>query len=142
MVKAADNIDAHIGGRVRLRRMMSGISQEQLGEALGVTFQQIQKYEKGLNRIGAGRLYRIAQILDVAVEYFYDGLPHLNGEASLKNGASIDPGADQASAEVMSFLASPEGYSLSRAFTRIEDAPTRRRLVELVRTIADAGTPG
>lgn len=139
MAKAADDIDAHIGSRVRLRRMTVSVSQESLGEALGVTFQQIQKYEKGLNRIGAGRLYRIARILDVPVAYFYEGLPELNGAASL-NGLKISAEADERSAEVMSFLTSPEGYSLSSAFARIEDAPTRRRLVDLIRTIACAGS--
>ena len=138
MAKAADDIDAHIGSRVRLRRMMVNVSQESLGEALGVTFQQIQKYEKGLNRIGAGRLYRIAQILDVPVSYFYEGLPELNGSASL-NGLKISEEVDERGVEVMNFLTSPEGYSLSSAFSRIEDAPTRRRLVELIRTIAGAG---
>jgi transcriptional regulator with XRE-family HTH domain len=114
---------------------MVGVSQEHLGEALGVTFQQIQKYEKGLNRIGAGRLYRIGQILKVPVSFFYEGLPHLNG-AIAKN--DVAKKADQESTIVMDFLSTPEGYSLSRAFTRIDDAPTRRRLVELVRTIAEA----
>lgn len=118
---------------------MVGVSQEHLGEALGVTFQQVQKYEKGLNRIGAGRLYRIGQVLRVPISYFYEGLPHLNGAAA---GMSKTVGAevDRESAEVMSFLSTPEGYSLSRAFTRIGDGPTRRRLVELVRTIAEANS--
>ena len=135
MDKTADSIDAHIGGRVRLRRMTMGVSQERLGAALGVTFQQVQKYEKGLNRIGAGRLYRISRILEVPVAYFYEGLPHLNGAAAAESAGHE---ADRESAEILSFLSTPEGYSLSRAFTRIEDGATRRRLVELVRTIAEA----
>lgn len=139
MAKSADSIDAHIGSRVRLRRVMVGVSQEQLGEALGVTFQQIQKYEKGLNRIGAGRLYRVAQILKVEVGFFYEGLPHLNGSAAL-NGLEVSIEADEETAALMSFLSTPEGNSLSRAFTRIDDGPTRRRLVDLVRTIAEAKT--
>lgn len=137
MAKSADSIDAHIGGRVRLRRMMVSVSQEQLGDALGVTFQQIQKYEKGLNRIGAGRLYRLAQILKVEVGFFYEGLPHLNGSAAL-NGLEVSIEADKETVALMSFLSTPEGNSLSRAFTRIGDGATRRRLVDLVRTIADA----
>ena len=111
------------------------MSQEQLGAALGVTFQQVQKYEKGLNRIGAGRLYRISQILGAPVSHFYEGLPHLNGAAAQAQDALDD--ADRESAEILSFLATPEGYSLTRAFSRIEDGPTRRRLLDLVRTLAD-----
>ena len=135
MVKAADDVDAHIGSRVRLRRVMVGVSQEQLGEALGITFQQIQKYEKGLNRIGAGRLYRISQVLKAPVSYFFEGLPHLNGSST---SIEICEVAEEEGRIVMDFLATQEGYALSRAFSRISDTATRRRLVELVRTIADA----
>ena len=135
MVKAADKIDAHIGGRVRLRRMAVGMSQEQLGAALGVTFQQVQKYEKGLNRIGAGRLYRISQVLGVPVAHFYEGLPHTNGAAPPSRTASAE--ADRESAEILNFLSTQEGYSLTRAFARIEDGATRRRLLDLVRTLAE-----
>jgi len=131
MSKIADGVDAHIGGRVRMRRMILGMSQEMLGEALGLTFQQVQKYEKGLNRIGAGRLYRIAQALGVNVECFYEGLP-ANGTV---NGAAE---ADRRDAQIMAFLSTSEGYSLSSAFARIEDGATRKRLVELVRTIAQS----
>ena len=128
-MKAADDIDAHVGSRVRLRRMTLNVSQEQLGDALGLTFQQIQKYEKGQNRIGAGRLYRIARILSVPVEFFYEGLPVPD------NTASNDETAVQ-HAEIQKFLASPDGHALSKAFLRIADAATRRRLVDLVNTIA------
>ena len=130
MIKTADNIDAHIGSRVRLRRLTAGMSQEQLGAALGVTFQQVQKYEKGTNRIGAGRLYRISRILEVPVSYFYEGLSHANGAHAADDGPN---GGD-----IIDFLSTPEGYALNRAFTRIGDGPTRRRLVDLVRTIAEA----
>ncbi len=129
MAKSPDDVDAHIGGRVRLRRMMIGVSQEQLGVALGLTFQQIQKYEKGLNRIGAGRLYRIARILSVPVEFFFEGLPDTTQ-------AEEPSDAVRRSAEIQSFLATPEGYALSTAFVRIPDVSTRRRLVDLVGTIA------
>lgn len=131
MNKVVDGIDIHIGNRLRMRRMLLGMSQEMLGEALGLTFQQIQKYEKGLNRIGAGRLYRIAQVLGVGIEYFYDGLP-VDGEIA---GAAE---ADRRDAEITAFLSTPEGYSLSSAFSRIADGATRRRLVQLVRTLAEA----
>ena len=82
---ATNPIDAHVGKRLRLRRTLTGMSQERLGKTIGLTFQQVQKYEKGINRIGAGRLYDLAQILDVPVSYFYDDLP--NGQA-IKSDAS------------------------------------------------------
>ncbi|HUF56512.1 MAG TPA: helix-turn-helix transcriptional regulator [Thermohalobaculum sp.] len=132
MIKTADDIDAHIGSRVRLRRLTSGISQEQLGAALGVTFQQVQKYEKGTNRIGAGRLYRISRILGVPVSWFYEGLCQTNG------ASHVGVAADRNGAEITDFISTPEGYALNRAFSRIEHGATRRRLVDLVRTIAEA----
>lgn len=128
-MKAADDIDAHVGNRVRMRRMTLSISQEQLGEALGLTFQQIQKYEKGQNRIGAGRLFKISQILSVPVEFFYDGLP-------AAGASKEDEEAARHSAEVQRFLASPEGHALSAAFLKISCGATRRRIVDLVNTIA------
>lgn len=128
-MKAADDIDAHVGNRVRMRRMTLSISQEQLGEALGLTFQQIQKYEKGQNRIGAGRLFKIAQILSVPVEFFYEGLPSTIS-------SNEDQEAIERNAEVQRFLASPEGHALSAAFLKISCGATRRRIVDLVNTIA------
>lgn len=128
-MKAADDIDAHVGSRVRLRRITLNISQEQLGEALGLTFQQIQKYEKGQNRIGAGRLYKISHILSVPVEFFYEGLP-VAGQSSPNDRAAMR------SAEIQQFLASAEGHALSHAFLKIPDNATRRRIVDLVNTIA------
>ncbi|MEM7211088.1 MAG: helix-turn-helix transcriptional regulator [Pseudomonadota bacterium] len=109
--------------------MTLGISQEQLGASLGLTFQQIQKYEKGQNRIGAGRLFRIAQILTVPVQFFYEGLPSGHEEADGEEVA-------RRTASVQAFLASSEGHALSMAFLKIEDVPTRRRIVDLVSTIA------
>lgn len=128
-VRAADDVDAYVGGRVRLRRMALGISQEQLGDALGLTFQQVQKYEKGQNRIGAGRLYRISQILSAPIEYFYEGLPSFE---------ETDPSrqATERQNEVQQILASPEVYAMAMAFLRIEDKATRRRLIDLVTTIS------
>lgn len=132
MSKAADSVDAHIGARVRMRRQMMSMSQEQLGEALGLTFQQVQKYEKGLNRIGAGRLYRIAQALQVQISFFFEGLPDPDAAEGARGEISPEKTA------VMAFVSSAEGYSLSAAFSRIEDPSTRRRLVDLVRTIAQS----
>ncbi len=128
-VKTADDIDAYIGSRVRLRRMTIGVSQEQLGDALGLTFQQVQKYEKGQNRIGAGRLYRIAQILSTPVGYFYEGLP--------PTADQLDPElVVERSADLQAFIASSDGHALSLAFQKIADPATRKRIVELVGTIA------
>lgn len=128
MPKNPDPIDVHVGARLRYRRMSVGMSQEALGERLGVTFQQIQKYEKGLNRIGAGRLYQIARVLGVSIGFFFEDLAE-NGRAPEDDGASP-----------MTFLSSPEGLQLNLAFSRITDGPTRRKVVELVRALAgDAG---
>ncbi len=129
-LKGADNIDAYIGSRVRLRRVTLGVSQEQLGTALGLTFQQIQKYEKGQNRIGAGRLYRIAQALSAPVDYFFDGLPSTAPRGD-------EPGVIARSAEIQSFIASSDGHSLALAFQQIADLSTRKRIIDLITTIAD-----
>ena len=109
--------------------MTLGISQEQLGAALGLTFQQVQKYEKGQNRIGAGRLYRIAQILSVPVQFFYEGLAPADDSEEARE-------ASERSAAAQNFLASPEGHALSLSFQQITDPATRRRIVDLVSTIA------
>ena len=122
--KAPNPVDKYVGSRVRMRRIMLGMSQEKLGEALGLTFQQVQKYEKGINRIGAGRLFEIARILDVPVDFFYDGV------------ASASGGPPETSAPLMEFVSSAEGLALTRAFTRITDAKLRRSIVEMVEQIA------
>ena len=128
--KAPNPIDKHVGSRVRMRRMMLAMSQEKLGDALGLTFQQVQKYEKGTNRIGASRLQQIAQILQVPVSFFFEGAPSLqSGEIELSKDA---PSASY----VSEFLATSEGLSLTKAFMRIQDARIRRRIVDLVEEIA------
>ena len=128
-MKVADQIDAYLGSRVRLRRMTLGMRQDELGDALGLTFQQIQKYERGQNRISAGRLYRIAQLLSVPVSYFFDGLPTPDDDPG-------EPSLIERDIQVQEFLASPEGYAVALAFQRIDDVSTRRRLAELIDTIA------
>jgi transcriptional regulator with XRE-family HTH domain len=130
-VRSADEVDAHVGRRLRQRRIALGISQEQLGSELGLTFQQVQKYEKGQNRISAGRLYRIAAILSVSVEHFFEGIA--NGTAGARRSGM------SGQAEVNAFLASPEGLALTAGFMKISDAATRRRIVDLVNTIAGDG---
>jgi transcriptional regulator with XRE-family HTH domain len=129
--KTPNPIDRHVGSRVRMRRVLVGISQEKLGESLGLTFQQVQKYEKGTNRIGASRLQQISRILGVPVEYFFDGAPQ-TVERTLSGGFE-DHGE---TAYVADFLATNEGIQLNKAFVRIKDAKLRRRVVELVTAIA------
>lgn len=125
--KSPGPIDRHIGGRVRTRRILLGMSQEKLADALGLTFQQIQKYEKGINRIGAGRLLQIAGILDVSIEFFFEGLPGLRaGNLS----------GDSAMAE---FLMIPESDRLVRSFLRLKDGEARRKVADLVDWLASAG---
>jgi transcriptional regulator with XRE-family HTH domain len=127
--KQANPIDAQVGNRVRLRRMLVGMSQEKLGEMLGLTFQQVQKYEKGVNRIGAGRLYQVASILGVPVSYFYEDVTERQNEHP--------PANQNASPPVMEFLSSGEGLQLALAFMRIKESKVRRRVVDLVKTLAD-----
>jgi transcriptional regulator with XRE-family HTH domain len=128
--KAPNPIDKHVGSRVRMRRMMLAMSQEKLGDALGLTFQQVQKYEKGTNRIGASRLQQISQILQVPVEFFFEGAPKNLDE--LVNAVQDAPSASY----VSDFLATSEGLSLTKAFTRIKEPKLRRRIVDLVEEIA------
>lgn len=130
--RAANPVDVHVGSRVRLRRVMLGMSQEKLGESLGVTFQQVQKYEKGANRIGASRLYRIAQVLGVPVSYFYDDLP---GAAPDKSAAGFADGHPQS--YVVDFISSSEGLQLNKSFAKIRDPRVRRKVIELVRALSD-----
>ena len=127
-------IDVHVGLRIRLRRKELGVSQEKLAEAIGLTFQQVQKYEKGTNRIGASRLQNIATILGVPVEYFFDGKP-MDETTPMLDMADGSP--DEAT-YVVDFLATSEGVQLNKAFVRIRDARLRRKVVELVKEIAGA----
>lgn len=126
-------IDSHVGSRVRLRRMLLGMSQEKLGEQLGLTFQQVQKYEKGVNRIGASRLFDLSQVLGVPIQFFYDEAPAAQGATyAMQEGFAERP----AETYVVDFLASREGLELNKAFVRIEDARVRRAIVDLVRSLA------
>lgn len=111
--------------------MMVGMSQERLGDRLNLTFQQIQKYEKGANRIGAGRLYEIANILDTPVSSFFDGLE----DAYVELRDPVENGHDAEADKLLDFVGSPEGLQLNLAFSRISDSTTRRRIVDLVQTL-------
>ena len=123
-------IDKHVGSRVRMRRMMLGMSQTNLADAFGLTFQQVQKYEKGTNRISASRLQQTAHALQVPVAFFFEGAPSVLGAPHVK-GTAPSP------AYVTDFLASSEGLALTKAFTRITEPKVRRRIVDLVEGIAD-----
>jgi len=131
MVKKVPNpIDRHVGSRVRMRRMMLSMSQEKLGDALGLTFQQVQKYEKGANRIGASRLQQISGILQVPVSFFFEGAPASGTESA----GSLDEAPSPA--YVADFLATSDGLALTKAFMGIKDAKLRRKIVDLVEQIA------
>ncbi len=128
MKKTPNPVDRHVGARVRLRRLALGISQEKLGAALGVTFQQIQKYEKGANRMGVGRLQLASKVLGAPVSYFYEGAPTSPEDDFAETGPAYDgvpPGSDEA--------------ALLEAFAKVTDPKLRRRIVELVQAMAASG---
>jgi transcriptional regulator with XRE-family HTH domain len=129
--KTPDPIDRHVGSRVRMQRVLMKMSQERLGESLGLTFQQVQKYEKGTNRIGASRLQQISKTLNVPPSFFFEGAP-----TSMDSSA---PGfAEESSSQfVVDFLSTSEGLHLNRAFARIRDAKVRKRIIDLVTALAD-----
>jgi len=127
--KAPNPIDKHVGSRVRMRRIMLAMSQEKLGAALGLTFQQVQKYEKGANRIGASRLQQLSYILQVPVAFFFEGGPN----ASAPHGSN---GSALSMAQIDDFVSDLDGLRLIRAFMRIDNAAVRRRIVMLVQEIA------
>jgi len=128
--KKPNPIDIHVGSRIRLRRNMLGMSQEKLGESLGITFQQIQKYEKGTNRVGASRLQAIASILAVPVSFFFEDAP------GLESGAPKGLAEDSSTTYVVDFLNSAEGLQLNRAFVKISDVKIRRKVIDLVKALA------
>lgn len=115
-----------------MRRLLAGLSQEKLGDALGLTFQQVQKYEKGANRISASRLQQISSILNVPVSFFFEGAPTSDAPPQ-SNG--------DASAEISAFLGTAEGVQLNQAFAKIQNGVVRRRIVDLVEALAEGGKP-
>jgi transcriptional regulator with XRE-family HTH domain len=124
--KIPNPIDTHVGSRVRMRRLILSMSQEKLADAIGLTFQQVQKYEKGTNRMGSSRLVQIANVLKVPVTFFFEGAP----------GQSKLDGKAQSPAFVSNFLATSDGLALTKAFMRIKDAKLRRSIVKTVEVIA------
>jgi transcriptional regulator with XRE-family HTH domain len=135
--KQPNPIDQHVGARVKLRRTMLSISQEKLGEALGVTFQQVQKYEKGVNRIGASRLEAIARFLDAPVSYFFKDAPGRDADPVRQPGFA----EDQDALELVRLLRNPETREIARTFAAINDPKIRKRILDLVRTLS-ADHPG
>jgi transcriptional regulator with XRE-family HTH domain len=127
--RSPNPVDLHVGGRVRMKRKVLGVSQERLAEALGLTFQQVQKYERGANRVSASKLYEIARFLNAPVSYFFEGLA---------DPTSNDPGdaGDGPEQFVHDFLMTPEGLELAATFPKIRKGRVRRRVLELVRTLA------
>jgi transcriptional regulator with XRE-family HTH domain len=126
--KIANPVDQHVGARIRMQRMVRGLSQTGLGKAVGVTFLQVQKYEKGVNRVGASRLQQIANVLEVTPDFFFEGA---SARPALGNSGSKE------TALIQGFISSRDGIALSKAFTSISDAKMRRSIVALVEQIAE-----
>jgi transcriptional regulator with XRE-family HTH domain len=132
-IKFPNPTDKYVGSRVRMRRLMLHMSQERLADQLGLTFQQVQKYEKGTNRISASRLQEISRILDVPVPFFFEGAPQAGGTSrrSSEDGASL--------AYITEFLGNADGHALVRAFTKVKNAALRRSIVRMVEAIVSSG---
>jgi transcriptional regulator with XRE-family HTH domain len=132
MAKTPNPIDKHVGSRVRLRRILVGLSQEKLGDAMGITFQQIQKYEKGTNRIGASRLQEASRILGVPVNFFFEGA---QAETEMLSGFT----EGETNGHVADFASSAEGAQLITAFLKIKEPKLRKKIIELMAAMAVLG---
>lgn len=132
--KIPDAIDVYVGGRIRMRRMMLKMSQTRLGDELGITFQQVQKYEKGTNRVGASRLQKIATVLGVPPSFFF----HQEGHEPVNTGGLAD---FQGLSDVSEFLQSREGMALNQSFLKISDPKVRQKIVALVKAMAETDDP-
>ncbi len=137
-------IDIHVGSRIRLRRTLLGMSQERLGDALGLTFQQVQKYERGVNRVGASRLFDISRVLDVPISYFFEDMPEGLSETPISGPRGRVYGfADQQepfNAGVDDQLTKRETLELVRAYYRITDPAMRKRMFDLMKSLAPTET--
>jgi transcriptional regulator with XRE-family HTH domain len=134
-------VDVHVGARVRLRRMLLGMSQEKLGQAIGLTFQQVQKYERGTNRIGASRLHELARVLDVPIAFFFEDMSFgANATAAVKDETDSPDGLNEAAEAFYGneSIVRRETLELVRAYLRISDPQLRRRVFELAKAIANA----
>ena len=128
MSKTPDPTDKHVGSRVRMRRLMLGLSQTKLADELGLTFQQVQKYEKGVNRISASKLQHISEFLQVPIPFFFEGLPGPSEQRTKKDGTLLP-------SDVFQFVATPDGLSLAKSFTQIKNPQLRRCIVSLVESL-------
>jgi transcriptional regulator with XRE-family HTH domain len=129
-------IDVHVGTRIRLRRTLLGMSQERLGEALGLTFQQVQKYERGVNRVGASRLFDLSRVLDVPISFFFDDLPDgIGGLPGRRSAAPLAEAQEQLGDDSMNRR---ETLELVRAYYRIHDPMIRKKVFELIKSMAPA----
>ncbi len=129
-------VDIHVGARVRLRRTLLGLSQEKLGEAIGLTFQQVQKYERGTNRVGASRLYDLSRVLDVPLQFFYDDMPsEVSDQAPRLRAGLADAPTPEFEADPM---AKRETLELVRAYYKVKDPVVRKRIFELCKAMATA----
>jgi transcriptional regulator with XRE-family HTH domain len=131
--RSPNPVDVHVGSRIRLRRKIMGVSQERLAESLGLTFQQVQKYERGSNRVSASKLYEIAATLQTQIAYFFEGL----ADPSAIQDGEVAPEAERF---VQDFLLMPEGLELAGLFPKITRARVRRRVLDLVRSMAEEET--
>ncbi|MBI1404686.1 MAG: helix-turn-helix domain-containing protein [Caulobacter sp.] len=130
-LRSPNPIDIHVGRRVRQRRKAMGVTQERLAHDLGLTFQQVQKYERGANRVSASKLYEIAVALQTSTAYFFEGLAD---PAQVKEGGAGDPASEKF---INAFLMSPEGLELAEMFSRLQNARLRKRIVDLVRSMVE-----
>lgn len=128
--RSASSVDLHVGTRIRMRRQLMNMSQEKLGNSLGVTFQQVQKYERGTNRVGASRLWDISRILDVPISFFYEGLDNDFEYVQAAEGDQMPI--------VYDFINSSDGVALARAISKIKSKAVRRQILELARSLADS----
>lgn len=132
-------VDIHVGARVRLRRTLLGLSQEKLGEAIGLTFQQVQKYERGANRIGSSRLYDLARVLDVPVGFFFEDMP---STVASNSPAQRGSGVEEPSSYELDPMAKRETLELVRAYYKITDPQLRKRLFEMTKALGAASERG
>ncbi len=131
-VRAPNPVDVHVGTRVRLRRTLLGMTQTGLGDAIGLTFQQVQKYERGVNRIGSSRLYDLARVLDVPINFFFDEMPK---DVASKSGAASSGPVEGAEAFDPDIVSKRETLELVRAYYKIENPQIRKRLFEMVKAL-------
>lgn len=125
--KQPSPIDVHVGGRIRMQRLLHGLSQGALADGLGISFQQVQKYEKGTNRVGASRLQAIADLLNVPVSFFFEDLP---------GSTSVPEDMNDEKRQVLEFVSSHEGIALNKAFNQVRDETLRRKIIGLAKALA------